>query len=511
MSSIDRRLSRLAAPALAAALFYVFSGAAHALPRHAAMVIDANTGAVMHDYAGDEPRHPASLTKMMTLYIAFDLIEQGRLSYGAKIEISPQAAAVAPSKLDLDPGSEITMIDAIKALITKSANDVAVAIAEEVSGSEAAFAQLMTARARQIGMSATTFKNASGLPDPEQVTTARDMLTLALRLEDDFPKHYALFKTLSFSYAGHVYRNHNTLLRSFQGTDGIKTGYTRDSGFNLVSSVKRDGKHLVAAIFGGHSAPIRNANMRMLLTKTLDGAATEKTRKVAAIPPMAPLPRLARPRTVAQSQAKTAAPILAAAPPAETKPAETRPEETRVASNEPPASAVAIAKVRQVLVKTKPAAPPTTEESFGAPPPAPKLFATAAASGPGAAAVKPKAKPRVAPAKTPAPEVAARQPGTLERQAALAANMAPPPKDGGGYHVQIGAFASPDEAERQLGVARAKAGAAVSGHPAVTRPVETGDKKLYRARFAGFDASGAASACAALKKQEIVCLVLKAE
>ena len=168
--------------------------------------------------------------------------------------MSADAVAAAPSKLDLEEGAEIALIDAIKVLITKSANDVAIAIAEHMAGSEAKFAQLMTRKARELGMSATTFRNASGLPDDEQVTTARDMLTLALHLEDDFPTHYGLFATRSFTYGGETFLNHNSLLFHFPGTNGLKTGYTHASGFNLVASVRRGRKHVIGVVFGGASA-----------------------------------------------------------------------------------------------------------------------------------------------------------------------------------------------------------------------------------------------------------------
>ena len=187
--------------------------------------------------------------------------------------------AVSPTKLDLEEGEEIALIDAIKALITKSANDMAVAIAEHIAGSEERFATLMTQKARQLGMRATLFKNASGLPDDEQVTTARDMVTLALHLQDDFPKHYPLFATRTFTYKDETLHNHNTLLSSYEGTDGIKTGYTRASGFNLVASVRRGRKHVVGAIFGGASAASRNAAMRTFLNMGLVKASNEKTRQ----------------------------------------------------------------------------------------------------------------------------------------------------------------------------------------------------------------------------------------
>ena len=232
--------------------------------------------------------------------MVLEMIEQGRLNYQTKLKMSANAAATSPSKLDLDEGEEIALIDALKALITKSANDIAVAIAEHISGSEEKFARLMTNKARQIGMTATTFRNASGLPDPEQVTTARDMSTLALRLHDDFPTHYPLFATRTFTYNGDTFRNHNTMLFSYEGTEGLKTGYIRASGFNLVTSVRRGQKHVVGVVFGGATAALRNAAMRTYLNIGLMKASNEKTRKAA-------------PRFVAQ--AKTPPAIIAAPAP----------------------------------------------------------------------------------------------------------------------------------------------------------------------------------------------------
>ena len=228
------------------------------------MAIDANTGAVLHNQAGDAPRYPASLTKMMTLYMTFELIELGRLDYQSKIKMTEEGAAAAPSKLDLKPGEEITVLEAIKALVTKSANDVAVALAQHIGGTEPNFARLMTQKAHAIGMTHTVFKNASGLPDPDQVTTARDMLTLALRLQDEFPHRIQALCNAQL----HLPRPHlpqpQRPARPLSGTDGIKTGYTRASGFNLVTSVHRGGKHVVAAVFGGRTARIRNARMRAI-------------------------------------------------------------------------------------------------------------------------------------------------------------------------------------------------------------------------------------------------------
>jgi D-alanyl-D-alanine carboxypeptidase len=262
------------------AAFGLISQSAEARPeRHAAMIVDANTGAVLHNDDGDKIRHPASLTKMMTLYLTFETIESGRLKMSDKIPISEAAAGVAPSKLDLDSGDEIAVSDAILALITKSANDIAVALAEKIGGTEANFVRLMNARARDMGMSKTHFENPNGLPNDDHVSTAHDMITLALHLQDDYPTYYRLFATHAFKYRGKTYRNHNTMLNTFAGIDGIKTGYTRASGFNIVTSVRRGNRHLVGAVFGSSSAAKRNAEMRVLLTRALTRASTKNTRK----------------------------------------------------------------------------------------------------------------------------------------------------------------------------------------------------------------------------------------
>jgi D-alanyl-D-alanine carboxypeptidase len=278
--------------------------AAQAAGRHAVLVIDANTGRILHQRSADEQRHPASLVKLMTLYLIFEMIEAGRLTYRTKIRFSAKAAGAAPSRLGVEEGTEIDLIDAIKALIAKSANDVAVAVAEHIAGSEQRFAQLMTSKARQLGMKATEFRNASGLPDDAQVTTARDMITLALRLQDDFPKHYPLFATRTFSWGGDTFRNHNTLLFSYPGIDGMKTGYIRASGFNVVASVRRGKKHVVAAYFGGKTAALRNAAVRARLDAALLKASETRTRR-----PAAPLTALAKaPPVVATVPAPKPAP-----------------------------------------------------------------------------------------------------------------------------------------------------------------------------------------------------------
>jgi D-alanyl-D-alanine carboxypeptidase len=233
--------------------------------RYSAIVVESRTGAVLAAASPDETRHPASLTKMMTLYMVFEALREGRLSLDSRIAFSEEAASRPPSKLGIPAGQSITVEQAILALVTRSANDVAAAVAEHLAGNEDAFARVMTQRARQMGMTRTTFRNASGLPDPEQVTTARDMALLGRRLIQDFPDRYTYFSATHFRHGAQLIRNHNGMLSDYAGTDGIKTGYIRASGFNIVTSAERDGTRLVGAVFGGRSWVERNRQMAELL------------------------------------------------------------------------------------------------------------------------------------------------------------------------------------------------------------------------------------------------------
>jgi D-alanyl-D-alanine carboxypeptidase len=251
-------LRRFAALAIAAAALVAAPTASSAADdNYAAIVVDANTGQVLFSRNADLPRYPASLTKMMTLYLVFEDLERGKISLRSRLTVSANAANQAPSKLGLTPGSTIRVEDAILAMVTKSANDVAMVVAENLAASAEAFAQRMTATARSLGMNSTTFRNPHGLPDAGQVTTARDMATLGRALQDRFPQYYGYFATPEFEWAGVTYRNHNNLLGEVEGVDGIKTGYTSASGYNLVTSVKRDGRYLVAVVMGGNTSTSR--------------------------------------------------------------------------------------------------------------------------------------------------------------------------------------------------------------------------------------------------------------
>jgi D-alanyl-D-alanine carboxypeptidase len=249
---------------------------------YAAIVVDDKSGEVLHEANADELRHPASLTKIMTLYLLFEQLEAGNLKLDTPLPISRWASIQNPTKLGLKAGQTITAEDAIKGLVTRSANDAAVVIAEAIGGTEAEFGKQMTLKAGLLGMASTTYVNASGLPADMQFTTARDQATLGRAIQHRFPTYYQYFALPSFRFRGVDIGNHNTLLRSVRGVDGIKTGYTVASGYNLVSSVRRDDRHIVAVVLGGKSGGARDARMRELIEQYISRASTERTALIVA-------------------------------------------------------------------------------------------------------------------------------------------------------------------------------------------------------------------------------------
>jgi len=281
----------------------------------AAIVVDMNSGRILHEQASMTPRAPASLTKMMTLYVLFSYLRSGAVGPDTEFVVTPYAARQSPTKLGLKPGATIRAADAVNALVTLSANDAAVTIAENLAGTEGNFARVMTRKAQELGMMSTLFRNASGLPNDQQVTTARDMAILAQHLIRDFPEYYGCFQTKYFTYRGHRYRNHNRLLFGYKGTDGIKTGYTRAAGFNLTASVKRDDKHLVAVVLGGRTGSQRDAAMRALLDTSFPKAIAGRPKPVDAAPLVAsletapPPPPVAKKRVFALASAAPAEPV----------------------------------------------------------------------------------------------------------------------------------------------------------------------------------------------------------
>ncbi|SPP94908.1 D-alanyl-D-alanine carboxypeptidase [Bradyrhizobium vignae] len=320
-------------------------------PKFASIIIDGNSGAVLQATSPDGIRHPASLTKIMTLYLLFERLESGKMKLDTEMPVSQHAADQDPTKLNLRAGQTIRVEDAIKGLVTRSANDAAVVIAEAIAGNEDDFAQMMTRKARSLGMSRTVYRNANGLPNDEQVTTARDQATLGRAIQERFPRYYRYFATSTFNWRGQSIRNHNHLLGSVEGVDGIKTGYTRASGFNLVTSMRRGNRHLIGVVLGGRSGGSRDAIMRNLLAENLEKGATVHT--VAAVTErngaeantdvadasdaprsapqvqaaVAPAPEAAPSRLAARLSTLAAA--TAAMPPAQPKP-EVRPTESKV-------------------------------------------------------------------------------------------------------------------------------------------------------------------------------------
>ena len=260
---------------VAMAMTFVVADAASSLAaRSAAIVVDAKTGKVLYSADADGRRYPASLTKMMTLYLTFEALAKGKISRNSPVVFSAHAAAEAPTKLGVKAGGSVTVDTAILSIVTKSANDSATALGEMLGGSETNFARMMTAKARQLGMNGTVFRNANGLPDPGQFTTARDMATLGIALREHFPQYYAYFSQRSFLYGRQRINGHNRLLGRIKGVDGIKTGYTRASGFNLVSSVSDGNRRLVAVVMGGTSGGSRDNQMASLINTYLPRAST---------------------------------------------------------------------------------------------------------------------------------------------------------------------------------------------------------------------------------------------
>lgn len=440
-------------------------------PPYAAIVVDANTGRVLHAANADSLRHPASITKIMTLYLLFEQIEAGKLRLDTPLPVSAHAAAQAPSKLGVRPGQTIEVEDAIKALVTKSANDVAVVIAEAIGGTEDEFARMMTRKARALGMTRTVYKNASGLPDDGQVTTARDQALLGRAIQDRFPRLYRYFSTLTFHYRGRAIRNHNRLLGNVPGVDGIKTGYIRASGFNLVASLRRDGRHLVAVVMGGPSSRSRDARMRELLETHIREASVHRTAPQIAEAPSTP------PAQPAQSAPRQPIVVAAAAP----------------AAVSAAAPAVSDAVPPPEPAPRRPAPPAASRAKEGSTDPIkPILVKTIAVKRGGAQG-----------ADVTASVAAPSEPRGRARQADRT------PASRGGWVIQVGAFAAETEAKDRLKTVQNVAKNILASAEPFTERVVKRDATLYRARFAGLDREEAEAACKYLKRNDIACLALK--
>ncbi len=477
-------------------------------PPTASLVIDGNTGAVLHASNADAIRHPASLTKMMTLYMLFERLEANRVKLNSDMPVSAHAAGQAPSKMGLKPGETIKVETAIKALVVKSANDVAAVIAEYLGGDVPSFARMMTAKAHALGMKNTVYRNASGLPDDEQVTTARDQAILGRALQDRFPNYFAYFSTRSFVHNGRTIRGHNRLLGSVDGVDGIKTGYIRASGFNIVTSVNRNNRHLVAVVFGGRSAAARDAVVRSLISTTYQVASTKRT---------------APPVGEGTAVAELKLPAKPPTPPADPRPIEVAAPAAVAVADSPEVGSTGPIKanpVKTVLVRPGKAQLvalselPPAGRTLMPPSPRPTTVSTIAT-------VKSDlAPPATASAQGILGTLPAREAAPAHRVASVGAAVpvpapAPAPETVGsaksrsGWMIQVGAFPEEKAAKERLTTAQTKAKEQLGEAEPFTEKVDKGDRSLFRARFAGLEKPQAEAACKNLKRSEIPCLLMK--
>jgi D-alanyl-D-alanine carboxypeptidase len=471
-------------------------------PSYSSIVVDANSGATMQATNADSPRHPASLTKIMTLYLLFERLEQGKIKLNTELSVSTHAAAQAPSKLGLKPGETISVETAIRAIVTKSANDVAVIVAEALGGDESSFARSMTGKARALGMTQTVYRNASGLPDEQQITTARDQAILGRAIQDRFPNYYRYFATRTFDFRGHAIRNHNHLLGAIDGLDGIKTGYIHESGFNIVTSIRRANRHIIAVVFGGRSAEARDARVRSLIDNNINIAAVKRT-----APSVVEGWETAQARKEIKEEDRTgSAPIrvAAASPPASDAPLP--------GSTEP---------IKPTAVKTVTVHPGAMQTAALSPLPSDsrQLIPAVSINPANITTVSTVRSEEPSPNPIPAPQPASNKPGvlgTLPAKVASADATVPASttveatvKPRSGWIIQVGALPDEKEARQRLETAQNRAKDLLGKADPFTERIEKGDKVLFRARFAGLEKIQAEAACKHLKRSDIPCMMLK--
>ncbi len=498
----------------------------------AAIVVDGNSGRALYARNEHELRHPASVTKVMTLYLLFEQLERGQLRLDSPLMISTHAAAQAPSKLGLQPGETIRVENAIKAVVTKSANDIACAIAENIGGDEANFARMMTHKAHALGMRDTHYENASGLPNARQITTAYDLAILGRAIQDRFPRYYRYFSTHSFAYRGALHANHNHLLGRVEGMDGIKTGYTRASGFNLLTSVRRGGHHIVAVVMGGTTAGGRDRIMAQLIEQYIGGGSSVRT--AAAITEDSAMTEVAEAafgRASLPAAEAPAAPAIAAAEPpvalSEPVPAARQPERVAYAAEQPeidshPVGAIPARRAVERAVQPEKAAAEASdlEKTVQV---RPAFVSGVRKRVAEESAVREKKGRGKVPAKTAAAAIAdgstssrpskgiilaTTTPSAIRSTTAVAkADATRPPKPG--WMIQIGAAEDAGKANELLSRARSQ----LQGFPATARAftekVQKGNATLYRARFAGLEEASAQSACKTLKRSGFDCFTTK--
>jgi D-alanyl-D-alanine carboxypeptidase len=482
-------------------------------PPFSAYAVDGNSGHVLYGRDENEERHPASLTKVMTLYLLFEQLEKKHLTLDSELTVSQHAAAQEPTKLGLRPGSAIRVEDAIKAIVTKSANDMAVAVAERIGGDEGNFARLMTRKAHMLGMSRTLFRNASGLPNDEQLTTAKDLVTLGRAIHDHFPGYYHFFSTPSFRYAGQFMPNHNHLMEHVEGMDGIKTGYTRASGFNLLTSVKRNGHYLVAVVLGGKTRLGRDRIMSDMIESLVDKCATMRTASVIEENPA--LEQVAEAIPVVQHTGEAAPEVEAvneedAEDQGSPAPVKVKPEPIKTVPAPIQVAALpsdgAPARARPAFVPGMPSDRMTTGSIR--PRESTEDGSTSHAAGDAALSRRAlrdaakQAKDNEAKEKNAPVKLAKTEPDHAEEPARPAIVHE-------GWMIQIGATDNIAKANELLSRAKGKSHGTLGAAKPFTEKVQKGQATLYRARFAGLEANSAEKACKALKHSGFACFATK--
>ncbi|NTF55242.1 D-alanyl-D-alanine carboxypeptidase [Agrobacterium rhizogenes] len=451
--------------------------------KYAGIVIDANTGNVLYSENADTLHYPASLTKMMTLYLTFEALESGRITLDTPVVFSKNAAMQAPTKLGIGTGRSVTVREAILGIVTKSANDAAMALGEMLGGSEDNFARMMNDKARMLGMTRTTYRNPNGLPNTAQMTTARDQARLGIALREHFPQYYGLFSTTSFRLGNRVIPGHNHLLGSVRGVDGIKTGYTRAAGYNLATSVKVDGRSIVGVVLGGASTPARDNQMRKLIATYLPVASTKHISSNVVAQTVAETPNI----QAASARMAAAGSVKAS-----------KVESAEVEDDQQPSSAAAFAAVApkssNPLLASKQKHRAASDEVASIAPTASDetseddvdTLTTASTSKSDTKIIKPQKVEKAE--KADKPEKLAK---------ASKAEKGPT-----GWVVQIGVSSSKDGADDLLDRAKSKGGKALRSAKAYAVAYDNG----YRARFGGFgDQNAAVNACKALKKAGVKC------
>lgn len=438
---------------------------AEANPKYSGIVIDAKSGKVLYSEDADALRYPASLTKMMTLYLTFEALESGKIKLNSRVPVSKNASREPPSKLGVGAGNSLTVEQAIMALVTRSANDVATALGEFMGGSEERFARIMTQKARALGMTRTVYRNAHGLPNTAQVTTARDQARLGIALRQHFPQYYDYFSTRNFRFGKQVIGNHNRLLGNVRGVDGIKTGYTRASGYNLVTSAIADGRSVVGVVIGGRSGAARDQQMRKLIAAYLPKASRRGGGDLIAETKDAPT-------LTAEVATKAMTASVGSFDLPENGPVPTyRYNERRIET----AYAATADRGSEVVGKRALAATLKLQRDSAVPP------EDLTEQGDTSDAVDKLT--------------------TSSTTSAMASEATP-----SGWVIQIGATPDRDQAQSLLAKAKDQGGRALSSATPFTVAVSSGSAQLYRARFGGFDnQNGAAAACKALKRRGFAC------